>query len=978
MSQSAATRCARPSFAVEAKLFNRPVRFLIDTGADVSLLPQSFKNKAAPSFLKLRAANNSEIKVFGGLTTSLDFPQLRRSFDVTFIVADVSNPILGADFFARNALLIDVKRKRLLDSDTKFQVNIAHCWDQAPHIQSISPPPDELSSVLAKHSAVFDQTAPRSIPSTRFQITTTAIPKPARPYRLSPDKTAAAKKEIDEEMRLGRMVRSSSNYASPFFPVKKPNGKWRFVANYTRLNEVTLKDNYVPPRIDDLLARIPHGCLFSKIDLQKAFFQIPIEKADQHKTAVVTPFGLYEYTVMPMGLKNAAQALQRYVDSVLSDSCDTIAYCDDILLFTDPKNHTAAIDRLLDKLYKAGLVVNKDKSQFKVDEVIFLGHKITQCGYQPSEEKIIGLRQFQTPSSLKQVRRFLGMINFLRKFIPHASEIQQPLTALTKKGAQFTWTANCQEAFEKLVQLAIDAAQLVYPASNDEYTLTTDASGVSVGAVLSSQRGPIGFFSQQHKAAEANYSVYDKELLAVYKAVTHFEWLLFGRPFKLRVDHKPLLHMFATPSKCERRRRQIEYLSTFEMSVEFIPGKTNIVADALSRHNSVDAVSLNNGFATLLPNEILKAQECDEDILSIKPENKSVMSGIWKDNLGRTLVPSKFTEGIIEAVHSVSHSGKESTLAQIQTNYTWPGIRRQVFQYVSSCLACQASKTTRHVKPPFKTLGKHQKFSAIHVDFVGPLPPNKNKRYLFTIFDRGTRWFSAYPTASASTEAATTSLLQWISNFGVPDILISDRGTHFESQLFREATRKLGIEKRRTTAFHPSANGAVERQHRRLKEALKAKSENAPRNWLANLPLVLLGLRNAISKDTGTSAAQATFGRQLSVPGCVFEDKYNMEEISCPTRSFTRKDAYVPEALKTCTHAWLRKHGMIPSLSRPYHGPYEIVDRNHDNHTVTLSVGGNNQVVSMERIKPAFGVEHFTEIAPATKLRSRLVTFQES
>ena len=211
----------------------------------------------------------------------------------------------------------------------------------------------------------------------------------------------------------------------------------------------------------------------------------------------------------------------------------------------------------------------------------------------------------------------------------------------------------------------------------------------------------------------------------------------------------------------------------------------------------------------------------------------------------------------------------------------------------------------------------------------------------------------------------------------VPEILISDRGTHFESQLFKEMTQKLGIEKRRVTAFHPSANGGVERQHRRLKEALRAKSEVAPREWLANLPLVLLGLRNSISKDTGASAAQSVFGRQLSVPGCIFEGSFNVEDIKDSHRSFTRKDCHVPEALKTCTHVWLRKHGRILSLSRPYYGPFPVVTRNFDNHTMVLLTNNREETVTMERVKPAFGVDDISGSSILNDTKPHRVTFCE-
>ena len=689
--QTTAPYCKKSSFAVTAVLLNKCVNFLVDTGADVSLLPANFKRHAFPFPISLRAANGSNIKTHGCISLKLEFPELKRSLPCHFIVAEVSGPILGADFFLDHGLLIDVKRKRLLDAETKFTMTLEECSTTAPHIRSVDKIPKELVDTLAKHASVFDITKERPKPSIKFHIETTGIPKPSRPYRLSPDKLTAAKAEVEKEIKLGRMVRSSSSYASPLFAVPKQDGTWRFVADYTKLNSVTVTDNYTPPRIEDLLARIPHNCMYSKLDLQKAFYLIPIDTKDQAKTAVTTPFGLFEYTVMPMALKNASQTLQRYLDSVLCGSTNTIAYCDDILLFTKPEDHSAELDKLLTNLFNAGLVVNRQKSEFFCSTVKFLGHLLTQNGLIPSEDKIAGLKSFAIPKTIKQVRRFLGLINYYRKFIPHAAQLQQPLTRLMQKGVVFEWSAECQNSFQKLIEAVLNASILTYPSAEDEYVLTTDASGTAVGGTLSCQRGPLGFYSRQFKDAELNYSAYDKELTALYSSVQHFEWLLFGRHFEVQVDHKPLLHLFNSKTTCERRRRQIEYLSTFDMTITYLPGKQNVVADALSRDKSIDAVQLNECFATLSKQTILHAQQDDPDLRFIPESGRSKSSGVWRDTQNRIFVPREYRSRIISAVHAVSHAGATSTLKQIQTSYVWPRMNKEVHEMVRNCLVCQSS-----------------------------------------------------------------------------------------------------------------------------------------------------------------------------------------------------------------------------------------------------------------------------------------------
>lgn len=959
--------CVGNCFTVTAKLLNQNCNFLVDSGADVSALPPSFKRHAFPFDIKLSAANKTAIKTYGCVTTNVVFPNLQRCYKADFIVAEVAQPILGADFFKAHKLLIDVSDKCLIDKVTGLSVNLKSSDQKSTKISALSKIDQELLNVLHDCETVFDVNAPRPTPNITFTIDNTSIPKPSRPYRLSPDKVQAAREEIQREISLGRMHRSDSQYSSPFFPVKKPDGTWRFVADYTKLNAVTTKDNYTPPMIDDLLARIPRNCIFSKIDLQKAFFLIPIAQEDQHKTAVITPFGLYEYKVMPMGLKNASQTLQRYVDTVLAGSINTIAYCDDILLFSDEHSHLKELSTLLHKLHHAGLVVNRQKSSFMQTHVTFLGHDLNPTGCRPSVLKIEALQSYAIPKNVKQVRRFLGMTNFYRKFIPNCAELHRPLTELTCKNVKFEWSENCQSSFTQLLLSLANATELTYLSPEDKYTLTTDASGTAVGGVLSSQHGPIGFFSKVFKDAEQNYCTYDKELSAVYKSVKHFEWLLFGMTFTLRVDHKPLLNMLSKTSDIERRRRQVEYLSAFDFSVEYIPGKENIVADALSRDKAVDAITLHTDLTD--QTELRRLQESDDDIMNIAEEHRKLHNNLWYDCYNRLLVPTKFRLQITETVHCLAHSNITSTLKQIQTSYVWPKIRNMVSKYVRSCNGCQSGKVTRHCKPPFKSYGSNAKFEAIHVDFVGPLPRIKNKQYLFTIFDRATRWLAAYPVSNQSAETATNCLINWVSLFGVPATIVSDQGTSFESTLFKSVTAKLGIKKCRTTAYHPAPN-AVERQHRRLKQALKARSNNAAKTWLTDLPLVLLGLNNAISDDTDCSAAFATFGRQLSIPGCVFDNNFGLSDAE-PERRYTRHDAFVPQQLKSCTHVWLRRGIPCKNLQRPYIGPYKVINRNFENHTMTIEVNGAHQLVTMERVKPHLQISILT----ANNHAAKTVTF---
>ena len=356
--------------------------------------------------------------------------------------------------------------------------------------------------------------------------------------------------------------------------------------------------------------------------------------------------------------------------------------------------------------------------------------------------------------------------------------------------------------------------------------------------------------------------------------------------------------------------------------MNILKAKDNIVADCLSRTKLVENISISFSLNDIPRDNLSALQESDLSlkISSIPSDQKSNETGVWRDYLGRLFVPIEFRENLIKNVHEASHSGINSTLKQLKLSYIWPKINKHVKNYVSSCDKCQRSKIIKHCKPPIKSFGNFSKFEAIHIDFVGPLPSNNNKKYLFTVFDRCTRLFHAFPVSNCSSESACACLREWFSLFGVPKIIISDQGTHFESTLFNNLLNKLNIRRNRTTPYHPSCNGAVERQHRIMKSSLKAKCDN--NNWLNNLHIILLGMRNAISDHSNTSASLATYGKQLNLPHVLFDNSHspcNNDNISTPILK-PQYNSFLPKHFETCNKVLIRKPGILKSLEQPYAG----------------------------------------------------------
>ena len=712
---------------------------------------------------------------------------------------------------------------------------------------------------------------------------------------------------------------SASPWASPIVLAKKKDGSLRFCVDYRRLNAVTTKDVFPLPRIDDLLDKMRGKSVFSTLDAKTGYWQIQMGESSREKTAFITSEGLYEFQVMPFGLCNAPATFQRLMQRILrglEDFCSV--YIDDVIVFSSSiEEHLDHLQQIFARLRRVGLKLQPKKCIFGSQEVLYLGHLVSAKGIYPNPAKTKAVKEFPIPTNVKAVRRFLGLASYYRRFVPNFAKVASPLHALTRQDVPFQWTAQCQQAFERLKDLLTSPPVLAYPNFAAKFVLHTDASGEGLGAVLEQEQDgklhPVAYASRSLTKSEKNYGVTELEALGVVWAVKHFRSYLIGHKCVIFTDHAPLKSMLAAKHPSGKLARWSQTLAEVNVEIQYRPGRKHSNADALSRapinlqEESVAAVQATlNGTESpttaadpLNPeSEMAELQRADANLqpifhylekgelpadekkarkLVLESSRFSIIDGVLyfvdnsRQNRLRLAAPMSIHEKLLKENHSEMFSGHfsvKSLYEKLAKRYWWQGMYVDVYSHCKSCLTCASYRGAGHrTRPPLKPLDVGGPFERIGVDILEMPKTERGNSYIVVFMDYLTKWPEAYATSDQSSETIARLLVEnVICRHGVPKELLSDRGPNLLSNLMLDICDIMGMKKVNTTAYHPQTDGLVENFNRTLRAMIAKHAKKFGCEWDVYLPQLLFAYRTKPHESTGESPFYLLYGRDAKLP----------------------------------------------------------------------------------------------------------------
>ncbi|KAA0055700.1 Ty3/gypsy retrotransposon protein [Cucumis melo var. makuwa] len=741
---------------------------------------------------------------------------------------------------------------------------------------------EPIAALLKQFARVFEW--PATLPPQRtiehhIYLKSGTDPVNVRPYRYAHHQKEEMERLVDEMLSSGIIRPSKSPYSSPVLLVRKKDGSWRFCVDYRALNNVTIPDKFPIPVIEELFDELKGASVFSKLDLKAGYHQIRMCPEDIEKTAFRTHEGHYEFLVMPFGLTNAPSTFQALMNQVFKPYLRrfVLVFFDDILIYSQGMDeHVQHLEVVLGLLQDRELFVNMEKCSFAKPRISYLGHFISEQGLEADPEKIRAVSEWPTPTNVREVRGFLGLTGYYRRFVKNYGAIAAPLTQLLKKGT-YKWDAEAEDAFNKLKKAMMTLPVLTMPDFNLPFEIESDASGVGVGAVLTQCRKPVAYFSKTLSMRDRARPVYERELLAVVLAVQRWRPYLLGRKFTVKTDQRSLKFLLEQRVVQPQYQKWVAKLLGYSFEVVYQPGLENKAADALSR--APPAVHLSQITAPpMIDMEIIKEEtKLDpalQEITRILEEGMEIphytlQQGVLKFK-GRLVIPNKSTliPTILHTYHDSvfgGHSGFLRTYKRLTGEIYWKGMKKDIMRYCEECAICQRNKSSA-LSPAGLLMPLEIPdaiWSDISMDFIEGLPKSKGWDVIFVVVDRLSKYghFLLLKHPFSAKMVAETFVKEVVRLHGYPRSIVSDRDKVFLSHFWKELFRLAGTKLNRSSSYHPQSDGQTEVVNKSIETYLRCFCGEKPAEWSQWLHWAEYWYNTTYHSSIGITPFQAVYGR---------------------------------------------------------------------------------------------------------------------
>ena len=987
---------------------------LLDTGARMNVIDSSIIKEIGNPGLekhgdKIWCANGSPLKTLGRIKLKINIGS--REENIVFVVVEnVSPSIIGGINLLRR---FDIKLVKVIENKSEIATalfdNIEICNIEAKFGKKTS---DELRfkrtielvglrcgnklyEVIKRNAEVFmiDKWDIGKTNLLKHEIKTVEGPIHLNPRRQPAhleEKIEEAIKNLEEN---GIIRKCDSPWNTPLVCVwKKEKNDIRLCLDFRSLNKMTERQIFPMPNIEQMLDSLNGSMYFSTIDLGSAYYQVELTKNSQEKTAFSTRSGQFCFNRMPFGIAAAPATFQKLMNMVLGKLLWKIAivYLDDILIFSkDKDDHINRINEVLGRIKDAGLKINPEKCKFLAKETKFLGHIINSEGVKVDEAKIEAIKAFQRPKCLKQLRSFLGLCNYYRKFIKNYSKFARVLESMCGNNKdKLVWTQECEGSFEELKKALSTTPVLIYPDYKKEFILDTDASFDTIGAVLSQiddvgNERVIAYGSHTMSKHEIGYCITRKELLAIYYFAQHFKHYLYGKRFQLRTDHKAITFMMTTKKPITAQfQTWINFLSSLDMDIKYRKGIDHANADALSRdkcgrctqcmeiHEDAKTEKVKTRLlAMTATKQGLQWQKGNEEIEHIRKainENEITRFKLDEDLIltreNKIWIPKENRIELVKDMHKMlCHAGCKKVIDYIKVNYDMEELNTIATQYIQSCEICQKRKTlTTKTKEIIVKTEITEPFEVIAIDFCGPLQANiHGKKYILGIIDMCSRYISLTAVAKQDEKTTAETIMKfWILKYGAPRIIQVDCGKTFESNLIKELAKNHNIQLQFSSPYHHSTNGLIERQFRTIRDFISTSlRDKLKRNWVEVLPEIEFTLNATIQSTIGKSPSEAVFGfrisREWNSNNRIYNDRSKIvEEVQSKQRNLNYKNENRIHREFDINEEVLVKIDVRKKEEDRYIGPFIVVRRIHANSYELRDRDGKVMIRNVEWLKP--------------------------